>query len=128
MGASRAPAFEELSGGLVATAGDLLRFFTAMADGEILTPESRRLMVQDALTPEQREAAFPIIDPGGSWGLCTGLYPGGAWGWEGGTGTTAHVDAVNDSVAILLTQRMMRNPRDAYPDFHAAVQSRPSSM
>jgi CubicO group peptidase (beta-lactamase class C family) len=125
---ARAPAFEELSGGLVSTAGDLLRFFTAMADGEILTPESRALMVTDALTPRQREEGFPILDAGCSWGLCTGLYPGGAWGWEGGTGTTAHVDPVNDSVAILLTQRMMRDPQDAYPDFHAAVQSRPNSM
>ena len=30
---SRAPAFEELNGGLVSTAADLLRFFTGMADG-----------------------------------------------------------------------------------------------
>jgi CubicO group peptidase (beta-lactamase class C family) len=125
---SRAPAFEELSGGLVSSAGDLLKFFSAMADGDILTRESRAELVTDALTPELRRQGFPVLDAGVSWGLCTGLYPGGAWGWEGGTGTTAHVDPANESVAILLTQRIMRDPQDAYPDFHAAVQSRPNSM
>jgi CubicO group peptidase (beta-lactamase class C family) len=125
---SRAPAFEELSGGLVSTAGDLLKFFAALADGDLLTANSRELMVADALTPKQRQEGVPILDPGGSWGLCTGLYPGGAWGWQGGTGTTARVDPASDSVAVLLTQRMMADPQDAYPDFHAAVQSRPSSM
>jgi CubicO group peptidase (beta-lactamase class C family) len=118
---SRPPAFEELNGGLVSTVGDVFRFFCAMADGELLTAESRALMVTDALTPEQRTQAFPIIEAGGSWGLGTGLYPGGAWGWEGGTGTTAHVDPVHDAVGVLLTQRMMQEPRDAYPEFWEAV-------
>ena len=80
-------------------------------------------MITDALTPAQREQGFPVIDPGGSWGLCTGLYPGGAWGWEGGTGTTAHVVPAHGAVGVLLTQRMMRDPQDAYPDFRAAMSS-----
>jgi CubicO group peptidase (beta-lactamase class C family) len=125
---ARPPAFEELNGGLVSTAADVLRFFCAMVDGELLSPESRALMIADALTPELREQSHPIVDPGGSWGLGTGLYPGGAWGWEGGTGTTAHVVPSRDAVGVLLTQRMMLDPQDAYPDFWEAVQSQPNSV
>ena len=102
---------------------DVFRFFCALADGELLLYASRAELVADALTPALREEGFPIIDPGGSWGLGTGLYPGGAWGWEGGTGTTAHVDPAHDAVGVLLTQRMMRDPTDAYPEFWEAVAS-----
>jgi CubicO group peptidase (beta-lactamase class C family) len=120
---SRPPRFEELNGGLVSTCADVLRFFCAIADGELLTPESRALMVTDALTPEQRESGIPILDRGESWGLGTGLYPGGAWGWEGGTGTTAHVEPAHDAVGVLLTQRMMMGPDDGHPDFWEAVRA-----
>src|SRR5262249_51156908 len=49
---SRPPHFEELSSGLVSTAGDMLRFFCAMADGggPVLTAESVALMTADSLT------------------------------------------------------------------------------
>ena len=90
------PAFEALGSGLVATAGDVLRFFTAMADGgaPVLTPESVALMTADALTEEQRRQALPIVGPGASWGLATGVdveavepwMAAGRWGWTGGTG------------------------------------------
>ena len=128
---ARPPRFEELGGGLVAGAPDILRFFSAMADGgaPVLSAESVALMTADALTDAQREDALPIVGPGASWGLATGVdveaaEPGmapGRWGWNGGTGTTAYVDPTRDTVGVLLTQREMTGAQDGYGDFWAAV-------
>jgi CubicO group peptidase (beta-lactamase class C family) len=125
------PAFEELSGGLVSTAPDVLRFYSAMADGgaPVLTAEEVALMTADALTDAQRRHALPIVGPGRSWGLGTGVdvvaaepwMAPGRWGWTGGTGTTAHVDPARGTVAVLLTQRAMAGPQDGFDDFWAAV-------
>jgi CubicO group peptidase (beta-lactamase class C family) len=125
------PPFEELSSGLVSTAADLLRFFTAMADGgaPVLTADEVALMTADALTDPQRRSAQAFLDPGESWGLGTGVdvevvrpwQAPGRWGWTGGTGTTAYVDPTRDVVAVLLTQRAMTGPQDGFDDFWAAV-------
>jgi CubicO group peptidase (beta-lactamase class C family) len=125
------PAFEELGSGLVSTAPDVLRFFCAMADGgaPVLSPGSLALMTSDALTDDQRRQALPIVGPGGSWGLGTGVdveaaEPGmarGRWGWTGGTGTAAYVDPTRDTVAVILTQRAMTGPQDGFGAFAAAV-------
>ena len=45
----------------------------------------------------------------------------GAWGWTGGSGTTASVDPSHDTVTVLLTQRAMAGPDDGFDDFTAAV-------
>ena len=107
---SRPPQFEELSGGLVSTAADVLRFYTAMADGgaPVLTADSLKLMTSDQLTPAQRGNAAPFVDDDTSWGLGTGLdltaaRPGmapGRWGWTGGTGTCAYVDPSRAKVTV----------------------------
>jgi len=125
------PSFEELSSGLVSTAPDLLRFFSAMADGggPVLTQGSVALMTADALTDAQRQQALPVVGPGGSWGLATGVdveaaepwMAPGRWGWDGGTGTTAYVDPVRGTVGVLLTQRALTGPQDGFGDFWAAV-------
>jgi CubicO group peptidase (beta-lactamase class C family) len=125
------PRFEKLSGGLVSTAADVLRFFTAMADGgaPVVAPESLARMTADALSAEQRRQALPIVGAGGSWGLATGVdveaaepwMAPGRWGWTGGTGTTAYVDPVRDTVCVLLTQRAMAGPLDGFDDFWMAV-------
>ena len=125
------PAFEALGSGLVATAGDVLGFFTAMADGgaPVLTPESVALMTADALTEEQRRQALPIVGPGASWGLATGVdveavepwMAAGRWGWTGGTGTSAFVDPLRGSVAVLMTQREMTHALDRNDEFWTAV-------
>ena len=125
------PRFEELSSGLVSTAPDLLRFFCAMADGgaPVLTAGSVALMTADALTGGQRQQALPIVGPGGSWGLATGVdveaaepwMAPGRWGWDGGTGTTARVDPVRGVVGVLLTQRAMTGPLDGFGDFWTAM-------
>jgi CubicO group peptidase (beta-lactamase class C family) len=128
---ARPPSFEELSSGLVSTATDLLRFFCAMADGGggVLTEEWVALMTSDALTDAQRRQALPLVGPGGSWGLATGVdveaaepwMAPGRWGWDGGTGTTAYVDPVRGTVGVLLTQRAMTGPMDGFGDFWTAV-------
>jgi CubicO group peptidase (beta-lactamase class C family) len=125
------PAFEELSSGLLSTAPDLLRFYGAMADGgaPVLTAGSVALMTADALTDAQRRQALPIIDPGASWGLATGVdiaavepwMAPGRWGWTGGTGTTAYVDPTRGTVSVLLTQRAMTGPQDGFDDFWTVV-------
>jgi len=128
---ARPPGFASLSGGLVATAEDVLRFYVAMADGgtPILSAGSLASMTADALTDAQRAHALPIVDAGGSWGLGTAVdieavepwMAPGRWGWTGGTGTTAYVDPTRDTVSVLLTQRAMAGPLDSFGDFWTAV-------
>ncbi|MDA0183549.1 beta-lactamase family protein [Solirubrobacter phytolaccae] len=120
---ARPPGFEQLSGGLVSTAGDVLRFYSAIADGELLSDASRAAMTTNALTPQQRASAPEVfLAPGSTWGLGTGIIEAtGAWGWSGGTGTTAAVDPAHDTVAVLLTQRAMAGPDDSPQPFHDAV-------
>ena len=117
------PSVELLGAGLVSTADDLLRFFTAMADGgaPVLSAADVALMTTDALTDEQRRSGEPIVGAHIGWGLGTGVEPSGRWGWSGGTGTTAFVDPTLDTVAVLLTQRGMAGPNDGFDDFVAAV-------
>lgn len=125
------PPFEELSSGLVSTAPDVLRFYCAMADGgtPVLTADEVALMTADALTPPQRLSASTFLGRGESWGLGTGVdieaaepwQAPGRWGWTGGTGTTAYVDPVRGTVAVLLTQRAMAGPLDSFDDFWTAV-------
>ena len=115
----------------MSTAPDVLRFFCTMADGgaPVLTADEVALMTTDALTPEQRRSALSFLDRGESWGLGTGLdveamapwQAPGRWGWTGGTGTTAYVDPVRGTVAVLLTQRAMTGPLDGFDDFWTAV-------
>jgi CubicO group peptidase (beta-lactamase class C family) len=128
---ARAPLFEELSGGLVSSARDVLRFYSAMADGgePVLTAKSVALMTAGALTDAQRRQALPFVDRGGSWGLATAVdieaaqpwMAPGRWGWTGGTGTTAYVDPMRGTVSVLLTQRAMTGPLDSFDYFWTAV-------
>jgi CubicO group peptidase (beta-lactamase class C family) len=125
------PPFEDLSGGLVSTAPDVLRFFTATADGgaPVLTADEVALLTADALSDTQRRSARTFLDEGESWGLGTAVdveavrpwQAPGRWGWTGGTGTTAYVDPTRDVVAVLLTQRAMTSPLDGFDDFWTAV-------
>jgi CubicO group peptidase (beta-lactamase class C family) len=125
------PPFQQLSSGLVSSAPDVLRFFCAMADGgaPVIGAGSLALMTSDALSAEQRRGAQPVLGPGESWGMGTGVdaeaaqpwMAPGRWGWTGGTGTTAYVDPVRGTVCVLLTQREMTGPQDGFDDFWTAV-------
>ena len=128
---ARPPRFEELSSGLVSTAGDVLRFLCALADGgaPVLSAESVARMTADALTAELRSGAEPILGPGESWGLGTGVdveasepwMAPGRWGWNGGTGTSAYVDPTRGTAGVILTQRAMTDPQDGFTRFWTAV-------
>ncbi|GAA2540604.1 serine hydrolase domain-containing protein [Mycolicibacterium diernhoferi] len=130
------PQFEELSCGLVSSGPDLLRFFSALADGgdPVLSPESVRMMTTDSLTVEQRRQALPILGAGVSWGLGTAVDVAavrpwmrpGRWGWMGGTGTTGHV-APDGSVAVFLSQRELADAQDGFDEFWTAVEG-PTSL
>jgi CubicO group peptidase (beta-lactamase class C family) len=125
------PRFEELSSGLVSTASDMLRFFSAMAVGgaPLVNAGSLALMTGPVLNDAQRRQALPIVGPGGSWGLGTGVdveaaepwMSPGRWGWDGGTGTTGYVDPIRGTVGVLLTQRAMTSALDGFGDFWTAV-------
>ena len=125
------PPFEELSSGLVSSAPEVLRFYCAMADGgaPVISTESVQRMTADALTDEQRRGAQPVLAPGESWGMATGVdaeaaqpwMAPGRWGWTAGSGTTAYVDPVRGTVSVLLTQREMTGPQDGFDDFWTAV-------
>jgi CubicO group peptidase (beta-lactamase class C family) len=78
-------------------------------------------MTTDTRGAAARAMGAAFLGDGVGWGLGTGVEPGGRWGWDGGTGTTARVDPARGTVAVLLTQRAMTSPADGFDAFHAAV-------
>ena len=118
---SKPPAFPSAAGGLVSTVDDLLAFGHMMlARGEhggtrILSAASAQEMTRDQLTDQQKTAspisARPTYWQSHGWGLGLAVTIGdgaetrpGAFGWEGGLGTSWASDPRNQMVAILLTQ------------------------
>jgi CubicO group peptidase (beta-lactamase class C family) len=134
----RRPSFLAGDSGLVSTAADFGAFARFMLSGT--TPDGRRLiraetlkaMTTNRLTPQQIEGGALILGPGRGWGLglgvqvaanAQGVQPG-AYGWDGGFGTSWFNDPAKELSAILLTQRVFDGPdapavhktfwRDAY--------------
>ena len=66
-------------------------------------------MTRDQLTPAQRAGQEAFLDDR-SWGLCQSVIVSGeragAFGWDGGLGSSFLVDPVRDLVVIVLTQRV----------------------
>jgi CubicO group peptidase (beta-lactamase class C family) len=138
---SRAPAFPSGAGGLVSTIDDVLAFGRMMLAGgthddkRILSRESVTLMTTDHLTSEHKSAAHWVpqyFDQHG-WGFGMavvirtddlGRSPG-AFGWDGGLGTSWYSDPVNQLVGVLLTQRAWTSPvpPDVCRDFWRATYS-----
>lgn len=122
---SRPPAFEDGAAGLVSTADDMLAFARMFLRGgsPVLTEESVRAMTTDQLTPEQkaRGGLGPDFFANASWSYCQAVQDNGAFGWNGGFGTSWHVDPRRDLVVIVLTQRMFEGADDAA--LHEAVQA-----
>jgi CubicO group peptidase (beta-lactamase class C family) len=122
---SRPPAFEDGAAGLVSTADDMLAFARMFLRGgdPVLSAESVRAMTTDQLTPEQK--AYGGLGPDffdhQSWSYCQSVRDTGAFGWDGGFGTTWLVDPVRDLVVIVLTQRMFDSP--GLPEPHASIQA-----
>jgi CubicO group peptidase (beta-lactamase class C family) len=122
---SRPPEFGDGAAGLVSTADDLLAFAQMLLRGgtPVLPPEAVQAMTTDQLTPAQKAAGglLPGFFDGRSWGFCQAVYDSGAFGWDGGLGTSWLVDPSRDLTVIVLTQRMFESPDP--PQVHGDIQA-----
>ena len=122
---SRPPAFEDGAAGLVSTVDDLHAFARVlMRDGDsVLSPESVQAMRTDQLTDavKARGGLGPDFFQGRSWSFGQAVYSAGAFGWDGGFGSSWLVDPVNDLVVIVLTQRAFET--SDLPRVHREIQA-----
>jgi CubicO group peptidase (beta-lactamase class C family) len=122
---SRPPAFGDGAGGLVSTADDLLAFARMLLrDGDpVLSAESVRAMTADQLTEAQkaRGGLGPGFFDNMSWGFCQAVYDTGAFGWNGGFGTSWRVDPARELTVIVMTQRLFDSPD--LPPVHREIQA-----
>jgi CubicO group peptidase (beta-lactamase class C family) len=123
---SRPPAFPSGGGGLVSTVDDFLAFGRMMLGGgalggaRILSRRSVELMTADQLTPAQKAATrwVPGFFDAFGWGLGMAIVTGrdelgrerGAFGWDGGLGTSWWSDPGTATTGVLLTQRAWTSP------------------
>ncbi|MGD0980108.1 MAG: serine hydrolase domain-containing protein [Solirubrobacteraceae bacterium] len=122
---SRPPLFADAASGLVSTVDDLLacaRMLLA-GGGSVLSADHVRAMTSDQLTAAQKAAGGlgPDFFKGRSWGFCQAVTDSGAFGWDGGLGTSWLVDPVADLVVIVLTQRQFES--SALPRAHREIQA-----
>ena len=122
---SRAPAFEDGAAGLVSTVDDLHLFARMLLSGgaSVLSTDSARAMTTDQLTEavKARGGLGPDFFKGRSWSFCQAVYSAGAFGWDGGFGSSWLVDPANDLTVIVLTQRAFESPE--LPRVHREIQS-----
>jgi CubicO group peptidase (beta-lactamase class C family) len=123
---SRPPAFGDGAAGLVSTVDDLLAFARMLlGDGEpVLSAGAARQMTTDQLSAEQRWGAEGFLQDR-SWSFCQSVVVkgprAGAFGWNGGLGTSLLVDPGRDLTMIVLTQRLFGDPHP--PQVHEELQS-----
>ncbi len=122
---SRPPAFADGSAGLLSTADDLYAFAAMLlrGGGPVLSPESVRAMTTDQLTAAQKAGGGlgPEFFRHQSWSFCQAVHDNGAFGWDGGLGSSWLVDPGRDLVVIVLTQRLWESP--ALPQVHRDIQA-----
>ena len=122
---SRPPAFEDGAAGLVSSVNDLHAFARMFVrkDGRVLSAESLQAMTTDQLTDAQKAhgGLGAHFFEECSWSFCQAVYPGGAFGWDGGFGSTWRVDPANELVVIVLTQREFESPE--LPVVHREIQA-----
>jgi CubicO group peptidase (beta-lactamase class C family) len=89
----------------------------------VLSAQLVRAMTSDQLTPGQKAGGGlgPGFFDGRSWGFCQAVYDSGAYGWDGGFGTSWLVDPARELAVIVLTQRMFESP--ATPQLHRDIRS-----
>jgi CubicO group peptidase (beta-lactamase class C family) len=108
---SRPPVFGDAAAGLVSTADDLLAFARMFLRGgdPILSARAVSAMTRDQLTDEQKAGGTAFLD-GRSWSFCQSVVTegrnAGAFGWDGGLGTSWLVDPNRALVVTVLTQRL----------------------
>jgi CubicO group peptidase (beta-lactamase class C family) len=122
---SKPPAFEDGAAGLVSTVGDLYAFARMFTGGgaPVLAPESVAAMTVDQLTPEQKARGGLGLDffDHQSWSYCQAVQDTGAFGWNGGYGSSWLIDPVRDLIVIVQTQRMFESPE--LPAVHRDIQA-----
>ena len=122
---SRPPAFGDGAAGLLSTADDVLAFSRMLlaGGGSVLPAAAVRAMTSDQLTDGQK--AHGGLGPGffarKSWGYCQAVYDGGAFGWNGGLGTSWVADQAHDLTIIVMTQRAFESAE--LPAVHRAIQT-----
>ncbi len=128
------PAFPAGDSGLVSTVDDYFAFARFLArKGEangrqLLSQAAVAAMTTNYLTPAQQAGGALILGPDRGWGygvgVATGQRPGGAgigaYGWDGGFGSTWAYDPASDRTEILLTQTYFDSPDP--PAVHTAFQ------
>lgn len=95
-----------------------------LADGgEVLAPEAARAMCSDQLTPAQKAhgGLGPVFFNGRSWGYGLAVLDNGAYGWDGGFGSSWLVDPKHELTVIVLTQRMFETAKA--PQVHRDIQA-----
>jgi CubicO group peptidase (beta-lactamase class C family) len=116
---SHPPAFGDGAGGLVSTAADLLAFARMMLRGgaPVLTADAVREMTTGQITPAQRarDGLAPGFFDEFTWSFGQAVRDDGAYGWDGGLGTSWLVDPRHDLVIMVLTQRMLEGPQETPP-------------
>jgi len=125
---SRRPAFDDTAAGLLSTVDDLFAFARMFLrrGAPVLSSRSVREMTRDQLNPGQREGQEAFLGDR-SWGLCQSVVVSGdragAFGWDGGFGSSFLVDPVRDLVVIVLTQRVWdtAQPPAVHTDLQAAA-------
>jgi CubicO group peptidase (beta-lactamase class C family) len=122
---SRAPAFPDGAAGLLSSADDLLAFARMLLSGggPVLSATSAHAMTSDQLTAAQRARGGLGANffAERSWGYCQAVADSGAFGWDGGFGTSWLVDPRHDLTVIVMTQRLFESPRT--PAVHRDIQA-----
>jgi CubicO group peptidase (beta-lactamase class C family) len=122
---SRPPAFADGAAGLVSTVDDLYAFAAMLLRGgaPVLSAGSARAMTTDQLTAAQKAGGGlgPDFFQHQSWSFCQAVRDTGAFGWDGGLGSSWLVDPGRDLTVIVLTQRMWESP--ALPQVHRDIQA-----
>jgi CubicO group peptidase (beta-lactamase class C family) len=131
------PAFPAGDSGLVSTADDFARFAKFLLTGrapdgrQLISLELLKSMQTNYLTAAQMADGEMILGAGWGWGYGVGVVVGnnpygisrGAYGWNGGFGTSWFNEPAQALTAVLLTQRVFDSPDppQVHKDFWRAV-------
>ena len=132
-----APAFPYAGAGLVSTVDDFFAFSHLLlkhgrpGGTPLLSAEAVADMTRDHLSTAQRAAAAPLIGNRRGWGFGVAVVtemtpqgiPAGAYGSNGGFGTSWVADPLSATSAILLTQTLFTSgmPPAVHQEFWSAV-------
>jgi CubicO group peptidase (beta-lactamase class C family) len=89
----------------------------------VLPAEAVQAMTSDQLTDAQKAhgGLGPKFFADKSWGFCQAVWDGGAFGWDGGFGTSWRVFPAENLVVIVLTQLLWETPE--LPAVHRDIQA-----